>query len=58
MKKKIRKPRPIKVWDRRCFVSVMYAYAGHDLIVTGEEARKLAAWLLKAAQYLEQKNGH
>lgn len=64
--RKVRKPRPWPLWKghKRC-AYVDYLYGGRQVTVSGpnghaflgldaHDCRRLSAWLIRAAQYLEQ----
>jgi hypothetical protein len=57
MKKKVRKPRYTEV-DMVCAeiigTTVTVSLHGRNGLLYSEECRKLAAWLIKAADYLEE----
>lgn len=65
MRKKARKPRTLKISDCNLLSEIQGDTIGIEAIKWGtyidplyaKEARKLADWLLKAAEYLEQEKG-
>ena len=57
---KPRKPREIKLYDAKVLCSkrfVTFTFYRWDMSLTASDGRRLAAWLLRAADFLEAKEG-